>query len=97
MSADQFAIRAVRASSYRFPLSTPVVTSFGRMLNRPAVFIQVEDKDGVTGWGEVWSNFPAVGAEHRVRIVNEILAPLVETISISHPSEIFQKLLEHVL
>ena len=54
MSAEQFAIRAVRASSYRFPLSTPVVTSFGRMLNRPAVFVQVEDKDGVTGWGEVW-------------------------------------------
>ena len=92
MSAEQFAIRAVRASSYRFPLSTPVVTSFGRMLNRPAVFVQVEDKDGVTGWGEVWSNFPAVGAEHRVRIVNEILAPLVENASIAHPGEIFERL-----
>jgi L-alanine-DL-glutamate epimerase-like enolase superfamily enzyme len=92
MSAEQFAIRTVRASSYRFPLSTPVVTSFGRMLNRPAVFVEVQDQDGVTGWGEVWSNFPAVGAEHRVRIVNEILAPLAENISISHPSELFQQL-----
>ena len=92
MSAEQFAIRTVRASSYRFPLSTPVVTSFGRMLNRPAVFVEITDQDGVTGWGEVWSNFPAVGAEHRVRIVNEILAPLVENVSISHPSETFQQL-----
>ena len=92
MSADQFAIRTVRASSYRFPLSTPVVTSFGRMLNRPAVFVEIEDTDGVTGWGEVWSNFPAVGAEHRVRIVNDILAALIENVSISHPGEIFQQL-----
>ncbi|KQW20549.1 mandelate racemase [Afipia sp. Root123D2] len=92
MSAEQFAIRTVRASSYRFPLSTSVVTSFGRMLNRPAVFVQIEDTDGVIGWGEVWSNFPAVGAEHRVRIVNEIIAPLVENVSIGHPGEIFQQL-----
>ncbi|WP_458757546.1 mandelate racemase/muconate lactonizing enzyme family protein [Afipia sp. TerB] len=92
MSAEQFAIRRVRASSYRFPLSTPVVTSFGRMLNRPAVFVQIEDQDGVTGWGEVWSNFPAVGAEHRVRIVNEILAPLIENIAIRDPREMFERL-----
>jgi hypothetical protein len=28
-----------------YPLSTPVVTSFGRMLDRPAVFVRVEDDD----------------------------------------------------
>ncbi|MFT4115524.1 mandelate racemase/muconate lactonizing enzyme family protein [Bradyrhizobium sp.] len=75
MTPDSFTIRSVEAFCYRYPLATPVVTSFGRMLNRPAVFIRAVDEDGVEGWGEVWSNFPAPGAEHRGRLVNEVLAP----------------------
>ena len=70
-----FTVRTIQAFCYRYPLSTPVVTSFGRMLNRPAVFVRAEDEDGVVGWGEVWSNFPSTGAEHRARLVNEVLAP----------------------
>ena len=53
-----FSVRTIQAFCYRYPLSTPVVTSFGRMLNRPAVFVRAEDEDGVVGWGEAWSNFP---------------------------------------
>ena len=92
MSVESFRIRNVRAACYRFPLSTPVVTSFGRMQNRPAVFVRIEDDDGLAGWGEVWSNFPSVGGEHRTRIVNEILAPLIEGHSLTHPQDIFEKL-----
>src|SRR6266404_6780207 len=78
MTSQAFAIRRVQAFCYRYPLSTPVVTSFGRMLNRPAVFVRAEDEDGIVGWGEVWSNFPSTGAEHRARLVNEVLAaPLI--------------------
>ncbi|MEY9178766.1 D-galactarolactone cycloisomerase [Bradyrhizobium sp. USDA 326] len=72
---DSFTIRSVEAFCYRYPLATPVVTSFGKMLNRPAVFVRVIDEDGVEGWGEAWSNFPAPGAEHRARLVTEVLAP----------------------
>ena len=78
MTSPTFAIRSVQAFCYRYPLSTPVVTSFGRMLNRPAVFVRVEDEDGMIGWGEVWSNFPSTGAEHRARLVNEVLAPVID-------------------
>lgn len=92
MSVESFRIRNVRAACYRFPLSTPVVTSFGRMQNRPAVFVRIEDDDGLTGCGEAWSNFPSVGGEHRTRIVNEILAPLIEGHSLTHPQDIFEKL-----
>ena len=77
MMSDTFTLRSVEAFCYRYPLSTPVVTSFGKMLNRPAVFIRAIDDDGVEGWGEAWSNFPAPGAEHRARLVNEVLAPAV--------------------
>jgi D-galactarolactone cycloisomerase len=90
MTSQAFTIRNVQAFCYRYPLSTPVVTSFGRMLNRPAVFVRVEDGDGQIGWGEVWSNFPSVGAEHRARLVNEILAPAIVGRAIREPSEIFE-------
>ena len=63
-----FTIRGIQAFCYRYPLTTPVVTSFGEMRDRPALFIRAEDDDGQTGWGEVWCNFPSVGAEHRTRL-----------------------------
>src|SRR4051812_16586563 len=92
MTPQPFVIRSVEAFCYRYPLSTPVVTSFGRMPDRPAVFVRVEDDDGNTGWGEVWANFPSTGAEHRTRLVNEVLAPLLGGRAASHPSEIFESL-----
>ena len=51
MTSPTFTVRSVQAFCYRYPLSTPVVTSFGRMLNRPAVFVRVEDADGNVGLG----------------------------------------------
>ncbi len=92
MTSSSFAIRKLEAFSYRYPLSTPVVTSFGRMLNRPAVFVRVEDDDGHVGWGEVWANFPSTGAEHRARLVNEVLAPLLSGFAASDPRDVWEKL-----
>ncbi len=92
MTSQTFAIRTVKAFCYRYPLATPVVTSFGRMLDRPAVFVRVEDEDGYVGWGEVWANFPSVGAEHRARLVNEVLAPAIAGFAASHPLDVFETL-----
>src|SRR3954466_4230334 len=92
MTSPTFAVRKLEAFTYRYPLSTPVVTSFGRMLNRPAVFVRVEDDDGHAGWGEVWSNFPSTGAEHRARLVNELLAPAISGFVARQPSDIFETL-----
>ncbi len=85
-----FSIRAIQAFCYRYPLSTPVVTSFGRMLNRPAVFVRAEDEDGVVGWGEAWSNFPSTGAEHRARLVNEVLGPALTGSAFENPAQAFE-------
>jgi L-alanine-DL-glutamate epimerase-like enolase superfamily enzyme len=84
-----FKIKNLQAFCYRYPLATPVVTSFGRMNDRPAVFVRVEDEDGGHGWGEVWCNFPSVGAEHRTRLINEMLAPMLVGRAAAHPSELF--------
>ena len=70
-------IRSLRALVWRYPLKTPVVTSFGAMHDRPMVLVRAEDTDGIAGWGEIWCNFPAVGAEHRARLVHGVLAPIV--------------------
>jgi D-galactarolactone cycloisomerase len=87
-----FKIRSLQAFCYRYPLATPVVTSFGRMLNRPAVFVRVEDEDGTAGFGEVWCNFPANGAEHRTRLINETLAPALVGRMAAGPGELFDLL-----
>ena len=90
MTADSFTTRSIEAFCYRYPLATPVVTSFGKMLNRPAVFVRAVDEDGVEGWGEAWSNFPAPGAEHRARLVNEVLAPGLVLRRFDGPAQAFE-------
>ncbi|WP_158670640.1 mandelate racemase/muconate lactonizing enzyme family protein [Bradyrhizobium guangdongense] len=92
MTLPFFTIRSVQAFGYRYQLRTQVITSFGRMADRPAVFVRVEDTDGDVGWGEVWCNFPAPGAEHRVRLINEVLAPALAGFKANEPSAVFERL-----
>src|SRR5277367_3963442 len=92
MMPGPFKIRGLQAFCYRYPLATPIVTSFGRMKDRAAVFVRVEDEDGEHGWGEVWCNFPSVGAEHRTRLINEMLAPMLSGHAAVHPAEVFHHL-----
>jgi len=90
--SGSFKIRSLQASCYRYPLAMPVVTSVGRMNERPVLFVRVEDEEGAHGFGEVWCNFPSVGAEHRARLIHEVLAPMLAARAIAHPSEVFDYL-----
>ena len=69
----------------RAPVATPVVNAFGAMATRPALFVRLTDADGVHGWGEVWCNFPIVGAEHRAGLIRTLFAPLVDGAEVSAP------------
>lgn len=73
---DSIHLRSITASAYRVPVEVPVQTSFGMLRDRAAVMIRIADETGHEGFGEVWCNFPAVGAEHRARLVTETIAPL---------------------
>ena len=75
-------IEKVEAHVYRAPIAVPVANAFGAMTNRPAVFVCVRASDGTWGWGEVFCNFPQVGAEHRAHLVRSIFAPLLADVSI---------------
>lgn len=92
MSNLAFALAGIRAHVFRVPVARPVVTSFGTMHDRPAVFVEVLDADGCEGWGEIWCNFPAIGAEHRARLIESVLAPLLTGTSFDSPSEAFSHL-----
>ncbi|MDH3580894.1 MAG: mandelate racemase/muconate lactonizing enzyme family protein [Hyphomicrobiales bacterium] len=83
---------------YRVALRAPVATSFGVMKDRPAVFLRLEDSDGAYGFGEIWCNFPAHGAEHRARLLIDELAAIVFALDASEPASIFARLsaLTHV-
>ena len=70
-----FELRALDVFVYRVPVGEPVRTSFGVMRDRPALLLRAQDHDGCVGWGEAWCNFPAVGAEHRARLVSSVISP----------------------
>ncbi|MFV2035163.1 MAG: mandelate racemase/muconate lactonizing enzyme family protein, partial [Halocynthiibacter sp.] len=77
---------------FRVPIDAPVSTSFGRMLNRPGVFVRITDRDGVFGWGEVFANWPAAGAEHRAQLLMQDIADLVLGFEARQPTELFYHL-----
>ena len=95
--SQPLAIRRVQARVYRCPLEQPVTTSFGVMHDRPMLLVEVEDRSGATGWGEIWCNFPAVGAEHRARLVDTVLAPLLVARSFDSPADAFDYLTQETV
>jgi L-alanine-DL-glutamate epimerase-like enolase superfamily enzyme len=80
----------VQAFVYRAPIDEPVQTSFGVMHDRPAVVVRVEDHEGACGWGEIWCNFPGVGAEHRARMLESCVAPILLEQTWPSPAQAFQ-------
>lgn len=96
---NTFEISRLETFVLRVPSDPPVRTSFGIMHDRPAVLVRVTGKDGVQGWGEVWCNFPAVGAEHRARLVDSCIKPLLLGQTWTSPESCFDTLGErlHIL
>lgn len=81
-------IQSVDCWVLRAPITVPVANAFGAMTNRPAVFLRLTASDGAFGWGEVFSNFPQVGAEHRARLVRSLFAPLLANVEAVDPAAI---------
>ena len=85
-------ITRIECRVYRVPIANPVRTSFGTMTSRPALFLRVIAQDGAWGWGEVFCNFPQVGAEHRARLVDSLFAPLLKGSPTGDPPRIRERL-----
>lgn len=81
---------------FRAPADPPVQTSFGTMRDRPAVLVRLTDADGCIGWGEIWCNFPTVGAEHRARLALAYGKPVAMGQAWNHPRECFDALTQRL-
>jgi len=62
------------------------------MTDRPAVIVEVVEKDGTIGYGEIWSNFPQCGAEHRARLALSACVPLLMEQDWTSPADAFDHL-----
>lgn len=91
-SCTPFTLKRITAHVFRYPIATPVRTSFGVMHDRPAVFVHVQDEEGNSGWGEIWCNFPSCGAEHRARLLDTVMAPLLVDKTFDGPAHAWQTL-----
>ena len=68
MAPLSFTLASIEAFCIRVPVKAPIKVAFGTFRDRPMVLLRVVDTAGVEGWGEVWANWPASGAEHRARL-----------------------------
>jgi L-alanine-DL-glutamate epimerase-like enolase superfamily enzyme len=85
-------VSAVEGWVFRVPIERPVRTSFGMMTDRPALLLRIWASDGAWGWGEVFCNFPSVGAEHRARLLSSVVAPLLQGARSDDPSRVHARL-----
>lgn len=81
-------IDAVECWALRAPIEEPLANAFGAMTTRPAVFVRISASDGAWGWGEVFCNFPQVGAEHRARLVDSLFTHLLKGAAANDPATV---------
>ena len=84
-------LQRLEAYAFRVPLAAPIKVAFGTFRDRPMVLVRAIERDGSEGWGEVWSNWPAVGAEHRARLAADLGERLVGR-SFQGPAQAFEQL-----
>jgi L-alanine-DL-glutamate epimerase-like enolase superfamily enzyme len=82
------AIERLETFLFRVPLTTPRVNSFGKMTHRAALVVRLIDRDGVEGWGECFCNWPAFAAEHRYRILSDLIAPRLAGCRFAAPQDV---------
>lgn len=89
MNTQPITLASIEAYCFRVPVQTPIKVAFGTFRDRPFVLVHVVDTDGAEGWGEAWCNWPAVGAEHRARLVVDLGERLIGR-RFASPSELFE-------
>ncbi len=89
VNVNPFTVSSLQPIVLRAPISEPVHTAFGTMRDRPALIVRAEDTVGTVGWGEVWCNFLSCGAEHRARLIETEIEPLLVGRAIDDPAATF--------
>lgn len=85
----------IHVHALRVPLAAPIKVAFGTFRDRPMVLVHVVADDGAEGWGEIWCNWPAVGAEHRARLMADYGERLIGR-RFDSPAAAFQQLTQEL-
>ena len=91
MTALDLTVASIEAFCIRVPVKMPIKVAFGTFRDRPLVLLRVIDSQGAEGWGEVWANWPASGAEHRARLAIDLGERIVGR-SFESPTDFFRQL-----
>jgi len=90
-------IRRIRIYVFQTAIDPPIRASFGLIKERSLLLVAVDDHDGNTGWGEVWTGMPAFGATHRAELLEKVMAPQLVGKTIGGPAEQYRLLAESAL
>lgn len=83
---------------YRYQASVEARrSSFGLNSERSALLICLQDTDGFSGWGEVWTGMPAFGATHRAELLAKVVAPKLIGTLVSSPAALRRGLTRDLL
>lgn len=63
------------------------ISSLGSMPVRNGVLVALTSSDDVTGWGEIWCNFPPRGNLARLHLLQDVIAPHVIGATYAHYSD----------
>lgn len=66
--------------------------ALGTMPTRPALLIEITDKQGCTGWGEVWANFPPRANLHKAHLIEDVILPTLGGVRFVEPREMIDHL-----
>ncbi|MBT2705620.1 o-succinylbenzoate synthase [Chryseobacterium sp. ISL-80] len=86
-------IKSVHLSVIKMPLKQPFMTHLGSVTDREAIIVEVEDRKGLTGYGEgvafssPWYTEETVQTSYHV--LKDFLIPLLKKKGPSHPDEAF--------
>lgn len=86
-------IKAVTLSIIKMPLKQPFTTHLGSVKEREAVIVEVEDRNGFIGYGEVvafsspWYTEETVQTSYHM--IRDFLIPLLKEKGINHPDQAF--------
>lgn len=69
--------RIDRIQGFALSVTPPVgpVSSLGNMPVRNGVLIAITSSEGITGWGEIWCNFPPQGGLARLNLLQDVIGP----------------------
>lgn len=85
-------IQSISLRRIASPLKQPFVNALGTITKREAIIVEVKDRDGLSGWGEVVAFSSPWYTEETITtcyyMLKDFLIPAIQQIQVSHPDQL---------